>query len=105
MTTRYYTPFSIQRILKGTTDPVNSIQSKRAEGVEKRNPGFVHRLPDPASRKDIEYYRDSAHRGYLSHLVEEGQGPSLFFKKPGTSFPAKKKSSGSRAVAGENRIW
>ncbi|KAI9815870.1 MAG: YmL10 [Phylliscum demangeonii] len=37
----------------------------------------LFRLPDPTSRKDIEYYRDPAHRGYLSHLVREGESVSL----------------------------
>ncbi|MCJ1393528.1 YmL10 [Xylographa bjoerkii] len=157
--TRFYTPFAIQRILRGTTDPINSLRSERImmqedeeEGeedddddeeyedddedaaasreagskalvgdavatseartitsavaaVQLRRSGFRHRLPDPTSRKDIEYYRDPTHRGYLSHLVTEGQTPSLFFKIP----RAGKGVVGTRAVAkaavGENRIW
>lgn len=103
--TRFYTPFSIQKILRGTTDPIISLRSKQdSEGTEKRQTGFLHRLPDPTSRKDIEYYRDPAHRGYLSHLVGEGQGPSLFFKTPGTGRSLASKKS-AKAVAGENRIW
>ena len=43
---------------------------------------FKYRLPDAYSRKDLEYYRDPAHRGYLAHQVQEGAGPSLFFKSP-----------------------
>ncbi|KAL9068362.1 MAG: hypothetical protein Q9157_006535 [Trypethelium eluteriae] len=42
--------------------------------------GYRYRLPNPASRKAIEYYRDPAHRGYLAHTLAEGEGPSLFFK-------------------------
>ena len=86
-------------------DPITSIRSESVDGSSGRKPGFIHRLPDPTSRKDIEYYRDPAHRGYLSYTVEEGQGPSLFFKKPGTGKPARRNIVGSKAVAGENRIW
>lgn len=43
---------------------------------------YKYRLPDATSRKDIEYYRDPAHRGYLSYLVKEGESPSLYFKPP-----------------------
>lgn len=154
--TRYYTPFSIRRIMQGKTDPINSLQSQapsaffpsttttaaaaaaavmrmptfpsssssstpssvaeaadvvvepRGESVreergeeeegmigrkeeeeEEEEKGDVkklvfwqNRLPDPVSRKAIEYYRDPAHRGYLSYQVGQGQGPSLFFKTP-----------------------
>ena len=41
---------------------------------------YPYRLPDPTSRKDIEYYRDIKNRGYLRYMVNEGEGPSLFFK-------------------------
>lgn len=149
--TRYYTPFSIRRIMQGKTDPIYSLQSQapsatatttastpaaavmrmpiitssssstgvasaaaasvgvvveprgesesecaqegRGEeegiigrkGKEKEGQMLVvwqNRLPDPVSRKTIEYYRDPAHRGYLSYQVGQGQGPSLFFKTP-----------------------
>lgn len=68
---------------------------------------FKYRLPDATSRKDIEYYRDPAHRGYLSHLVKQGESPSLFFKVPGirrdqTRVDAKKRASKASA---ENRLW
>lgn len=43
---------------------------------------YRYRLPDPVSRKELEYYRDPAHRGYLSYQVEDGHGPSLYFKSP-----------------------
>lgn len=105
VTTRYYTPFSVQRVLRGKTDPINSLRSQGSNADSIIQGGFQQRLPDPTSRKDIEYYRDPAHRGYLSHLVPKGQGPSLFFKTPTTGKPARRKASGSRAVAGENRIW
>ena len=106
--TRYYTHSSIRRILRGKTDPVNSLRSEITEGWEQRKSGFMYRLPDPTSRKDLEYYRDAAHRGYLSHLVEEGQGPSLFFKKPGTAATTGKgelKKNARVKVALENRVW
>ncbi|EGP89850.1 uncharacterized protein MYCGRDRAFT_99059 [Zymoseptoria tritici IPO323] len=93
VTTRYYTNFAISKILKGEMDPINSLQ---------------YRLPDPTSRKHLEYYRDSAHRGYLSHLVEAGQGPSLFFKTPGSGKKDGKKTPGKATKTqqrAENRLW
>ncbi|THW98877.1 family 76 glycoside hydrolase [Aureobasidium pullulans] len=105
VTTRYYTKPSISRVRRGETDPIYSIQS--AEPTTPR-PEFKYRLPDPASRKDIEYYRDPAHRGYLSHMLQEGQGPSLFFKTPGQGRVDHKKvtSKGAKsAIKGENRVW
>lgn len=90
-------------------DPVNSLQSRfpeqiaRAAGKEvvsvqvgggkegevdgergtvERRKKYLYRLPDPVHRREIEYYRDPAHRGYLSHLVKEGESPSLFWKVP-----------------------
>ena len=89
-------------------DPINSLKSEITEGWDQRKSGFTYRLPDPTSRKDIEYYRDAAHRGYLSHLVEEGQGPSLFFKTPASIEAAVKgaaKKSASVKAALENRVW
>ncbi|USW53494.1 Putative ribosomal protein L15 [Septoria linicola] len=127
VTTRYYTNFAIRKIMKGEMDPIHSLQSRinvasSDRGVEEVDveevadaltqdvKEYKFRLPDPASRKHLEYYRDSAHRGYLSHLVGEGQGPSLFFKTPGaagrTGDKKKKvvnKASTSRSA--DNRIW
>ena len=105
VTTRYFTPFSIQRILRGRTDPINSLRSQNTDVDSILRGGFQQRLPDPTSRKDIEYYRDPAHRGYLSHLVPEGQGPSLFFKTRTTGNPARRKASSAKSVAAENRMW
>jgi len=113
VTTRFYTKPSIKRILKGESE---STFTPLAMSVPGESPilaaasatasPFAYRLPDPTSRKDIEYYRDSAHRGYLSHLVQEGQGPSLFFKTPGSGIARKKsKKAGGAAAARENRIW
>lgn len=64
---------------------------------------FRYRLPDPTSRKDIEYYRDPAHRGYLSHLLKPLEGPSLFFQSP----LLRKTTTGQKKekVLPENRLW
>ncbi|KAL1296577.1 hypothetical protein AAFC00_000074 [Neodothiora populina] len=110
VTTRYYTRPAISRILKGETDPINSLLSKKSEAEEAAaaTKNYRYRLPDPASRKDLEYYRDPAHRGYLSHLVAEGHGPSLFFKTPGLGRAdrAKMTSKGGKVVGkSENRVW
>jgi large subunit ribosomal protein L15 len=100
VTTRYYTKPSITRIMNGLTHPYTSLLSQSTDDTHKF---FRYRLPDPASRKDIEYYRDPAHRGYLSYQVAEGHGPSLFFKTPGaTTGPVKKKA---RKAVGENKVW
>ena len=89
-------------------DPVRSLGSAVAEGEEGKEEGegkkFLYRLPDPTKRKDIEYYRDPAHRGYLSHTVPEGHGPSLFFRTPGTGGRVERKTRAG-GEAGENRIW
>ncbi len=105
VTTRYYTPFALKRIVQGKMDPINSLQAQIPGGEHTAKRTFYNRLPDPTSRKDIEYYRDPAHRGYLSHLVPEGHGPSLFFRTPGTRKVVERKTAKSRNVAGENRIW
>ena len=111
VTTRFYTKPAIRRILRGESESsfeplVISGPSTNGSPIlsaASASP-FSFRLPDPTSRKDIEYYRDPAHRGYLSHLLEEGQGPSLFFKTPGTGNIRRKKAKGGSAV-GENRLW
>ncbi|MCJ1474891.1 YmL10 [Lambiella insularis] len=145
--TRYYSPFAIQRILRGTTDPINSLQNQQIIGEEHEDEQFGenldeppsagaffsigdasvtseasaiasakpavepwlsrfrYRLPDPTSRKDIEYYRDPAHRGYLSHLVTEGQTPSLFFKMPRVGKGVVGQRTVAKAAVADNRIW
>ncbi|KAL8776891.1 MAG: hypothetical protein Q9194_002869 [Teloschistes cf. exilis] len=109
VTTRYYTSKSIRNIIKGRTDPIHSLQSQitipgqQQEGDRRKE--YPFRLPDPASRKDIEYYRDPAHRGYLNYQLEEGHGPSLFFKTPGTGKFVAKAVKKRTASAVENRIW
>ncbi|KAK1970183.1 ribosomal protein L15 [Colletotrichum sublineola] len=85
--TRFYTKQSIKRILRGeseNTDKPLPIGKEHVASVlaEARAKPFKYRLPDPTSREDIEYYRDPAHRGYLSHLLKEGESPSLYFKVP-----------------------
>lgn len=117
--TRYYTNFAIKKIVKGEMDPINSLQSRPtatmapAEDAERPTEAVAQkkyrfRLPDPTSRKDLEYYRDSAHRGYLSYLVADGHGPSLFFKTPGAGKKDPKKTAGMAAKTqqrADNRIW
>ena len=105
VTTRYYTAFAVRSISQGKMDPIHSLQSRINVGEDTPIKSFSNRLPDPTSRKDIEYYRDPAHRGYLSHLVPKGHGPSLFFRTPGTSNLAAKKKSKSGATAADNTIW
>ena len=105
VTTRFYTPFAIQRILRGKTDPINSIRSQPAEGPKPVRSPFMPRLPDPTSRKDLEYYRDPAHRGYLNYQVAEGQSPSLFWKAPGALNEVKRRSAGKAKAAADNKIW
>ncbi|CAL3966607.1 hypothetical protein PZA11_003205 [Diplocarpon coronariae] len=114
VTTRYYTKQSIKRILKGEsesgftpfamTPPSAEGGSPILSAVANSSP-FKYRLPDPTSRKDLEYYRDPAHRGYLSHLVEEGHSPSLFFKTPGMGTKRRLKKAGKTTEAGENKLW
>ena len=108
VTTRYYTPFSIRRVLRGQSDPVVSLGSlsTNPKPSDQSKP-FQYRLPDPTSRKDMEYYRDPAHRGYLSHAVPQGHGPSLFFKTPGAKSPSRKSSGSAKgsAVKGDNKLW
>ncbi|KAI9733191.1 MAG: YmL10 [Claussenomyces sp. TS43310] len=108
VTTRFYTRQSVKRLLKGETG--NSFTPlAMSTPIAGDSPilaaarPFAYRLPDPTSRKDLEYYRDPAHRGYLSHLVEEGHGPSLYFRTPGKGIVRKgQKASASKA---ENKLW
>ena len=88
VTTRYYTKLAIKRLLKGesvNTDKPLPFGKEYVQQVldEKKTLGWKYRLPDPTSRKDFEYYRDPAHRGYLSHLLKDGESPSLYFRVPG----------------------
>ena len=111
VTTRFYTKHSIRRLLRGQSEssflPLTDAmqpQGADSEGPTSTMRPFKYRLPDPTSRKDMEYYRDPAHRGYLSHLLEEGHGPSLFFRTPGTRDKKKTSKKGEKSAAA-NRVW
>lgn len=127
VTTRYYTAAAIGRIMRYESHPFVSLAWSDASGSEElrkaelrsaghlspdealseslvlKKLGFQYRLPDPTKRRDIEYYRDPAHRGYLSHLLKPMEGPSLFFRSPAE----RKSSAGVRKekVLPENRLW
>lgn len=85
------------------TDEPLPVGKEHVERVveEARKSGFKYRLPDPTSRWDIEYYRDPAHRGYMSHLLEEGENPSLFFGVPSEKRAAKKSRRQAKEVEEE----
>lgn len=106
--TRYYTKLAIRRLLTGesvNTDkplPVGGEHVERVLGEARRGP-FRYRLPDPTSRADIEYYRDPAHRGYLSHQLAPGESPSLYFRVPGER-KVKSAAKAERKVA-EETLW
>ncbi|KAK2001403.1 ribosomal protein L15 [Colletotrichum falcatum] len=104
--TRFYTKQSIRRILRGeseNTDKPLPVGKEYVSSVlaQSRANGFKYRLPDPTSREDIEYYRDPAHRGYLSHLLKEGESPSLYFKVP---LPRKRVGGPSRKAAKKKTV-
>lgn len=85
--TRYYTKQAIKNLLLGKSEHSDTPLPVGKEFVESeiakaRANGFKYRLPDPVGRWHIEYYRDPAHRGYLSHQLAPGETPSLFFKVP-----------------------
>lgn len=121
VTTRFYTPFAVKKIRQNLMDPIHSLQSRialsensesgaiaAADALAEERKRYKFRLPDPTSRKDLEYYRDEGKRGYLSHLVAEGHGPSLFFRTPGTGSREGRKGVVAREKkgAGEgNRLW
>ncbi|KAL2221081.1 50S ribosomal subunit protein L15 [Thermoascus aurantiacus ATCC 26904] len=119
VTTRFYTRAAIKRILRRETHPFVSMAWTAQSGSEALNKslgmdeiseskimkemGYKYRLPDPTNRKDIEYYRDPAHRGYLSHLLKPNESPSLFFVSP-----AERKSMAGvkkEKTLPENRLW
>ncbi|KZZ86813.1 50S ribosomal subunit protein L15 [Ascosphaera apis ARSEF 7405] len=109
--TRYYTDTAIRRIIQFKTPPFASLawedeKYKIGMGMDaplKKGEGYQYRLPDPVKRTDIEYYRDPAHRGYLSHLVAKGETPSLFFLAPEAAKHGGKDKSEKKL--GENRVW
>lgn len=87
--TRYYTKESLKRLASGesvNTDKPLPVGAEHVESVlaqARTSEKHFYRLPDCTSRWDIEYYRDPAHRGYLSHTLQPGESPSLYFKVPG----------------------
>jgi len=107
--TRFYNKFALRKIKAGLMDPIRSRLSQPLP-AEEAGAGpllkYPLRLPDPAGRKELEYYRDPAHRGYLSYMLEEGQGPSLFWRTPGSRTV---KDDGvkqeRKKTATQNRIW
>lgn len=143
VTTRFYSPTSIKRVLRGESHPAISLQAdtelvsravkdnlaeriselkislQSAETPEdakqealravmaKVGEKYKYRLPDATSRKDIEYYRDPAHRGYLAYTVKEGESPSLFFKPPGEAKDRKKLAAKRQAAkaSADNRLF
>jgi hypothetical protein len=107
--TRYYTKQAIKRLVEGKSVNTGLPLPTGPEHVEPvlqevRKKGFSYRLPDPTSRWDIEYYRDPAHRGYLSHLLQPGESPSLFFKVPPAQI-AKDASKEKKAKKEEVKLW
>ena len=86
--TRYYTKDSMSRLIRGeaiNSDKPLAVGEKHVPRVlQKMESMDKHyaRLPDPTSRRDLEFYRDPAHRGYMRHLVKPGHSPSLFYKVP-----------------------
>jgi large subunit ribosomal protein L15 len=101
ITTRFYTKQSLWRLVKGQSIHTNTplpVGPEHVEGVlaqARATRKHYYRLPDPTGREDIEYYRDPAHRGYLSHTLQPGESPSLYFKVPGTeAYTGKRKAKG-----------
>lgn len=102
--TRYYTKLAIRRLLSGESVSSSTplpVGKEHVASVLEQAKGFRYRLPDPTSREDIEYYRDPAHRGYLSHQLKPGESPSLYYKVPGKE---KIKSTKEKKVALET-MW
>ena len=142
VTTRFYSPTSIKRVLRGDSHPTISLsaspslislsasstptlipspilsalaastasdEKKEALGAVMRQVGktYRYRLPDATGRKDIEYYRDPAHRGYLAYTLKDDESPSLFFKPPRETRDRKKQSAKRDAAkaSAENRLF
>ncbi|KAI1497791.1 ribosomal protein L18e/L15P [Biscogniauxia marginata] len=107
VTTRYYTKQAITRLVQGKSVNTDLPLPTGPEHVgpvleQVRQKGFSYRLPDPTSRWDIEYYRDPAHRGYMSHTLQPGESPSLYFRVP----PAKlTKRLGKKVKKEETKLW
>jgi large subunit ribosomal protein L15 len=111
VTTRYYTKFAIEKIFKGEIHPIHSRLFMATPitrlAVEPSTKEFPFLLPDPVSRKELEYYRDFAKRGYLSYMVPPGHGPSLYFAQPGIKKVVRRtaRTTAKSAVKGGNLLW
>lgn len=108
--TRYYTKQSITRLVNNRsfhTDKPLPTGPEHVEPVleEIRKKGFSYRLPDPTSRWDMEYYRDPAHRGYLSHTLKPGESPSLFFRVPPSQIHKRVGKKVKGAKKEETKLW
>lgn len=117
ITTRYFTKDSMRRLVRGEAEiswtplPVGP-EYVEAELGKRRGRPHMYRLPDPTSRRDVEYYRDPAHRGYLSHSLKPGESPSLFHKVPGQEDPIrarieaeKKRKQEEKQREMKDRLW
>src|SRR5690606_36998650 len=107
--TRYYTRLAIRRLLAGqsesSAEPLPFGVERVEAGVEKASEsGFKYGLPDPTGRWHLEYYRDPAHRRYLSGGLKAGENPSLFFGVP-TEKKGKKKVKSHKKSPEEERIF
>jgi large subunit ribosomal protein L15 len=110
VTTRYYSKFAIRHILQGKIHPIHSrrfIPTLITHLYAEKGKEWQYDLPDPIARKDLEYYRDIRHRGYLSYEVPLGHTPSLYFRTPGTGILKKtiEKTPAAKSDKGDNRLW
>lgn len=111
ITTRFYTKQSIRRLVRGESEHTDTPLPVGAEHVAgmlekvRARKKHMYRLPDPTSRDEIEYYRDIAHRGYLSHLVKPGESPSLYFKVPIAGTVVPKKLTKEQVAEQKDRLW
>jgi large subunit ribosomal protein L15 len=118
VTTRFYTRIAIGRIRQNLTDPMVSLRwdpdamgnpnlgpTIPREDIVK-NGTYKYRLPDPTDRKELEYYRDPKHRGYLAHTLKKGELPSLYWKPQSLEkrVPGAEELSKKKALE-ENRVW
>lgn len=108
--TRYYTKLSLRRLLNGESEHTDKPLPQGQQYVEEvldeaRQKRWKYRLPDPTGREDIEYYRDPAHRGYLSHQLKEGESPSLYFKVPTVRKIKSSSAEGGKKKAKKETMW
>jgi large subunit ribosomal protein L15 len=122
VTTRFYTQGAIRRIRQGLMDPYVSLRwdpeqigipvliplkphspEDRVKGM-----GYRYRLPDPTSRKEMQYYRNWKNRGYLAHTVKEGEVADLFWKpdlRSSDQFEAARRRKSVKSEVADNRLW